>query len=54
MPDGEVGTIPGIVDGLLSSPERLEAMRVAMRTLARPHAAEEIADAVIELARAGR
>lgn len=53
VPDAEVATIPGVVDRLLAEPGRLTAMREAMLALARPHAAEEIADAVIELAEAG-
>ena len=36
---------------LLGDPDRLEAMSAAMLRLARPNAAEEIADELIELAR---
>jgi UDP-N-acetylglucosamine--N-acetylmuramyl-(pentapeptide) pyrophosphoryl-undecaprenol N-acetylglucosamine transferase len=54
VPDPEVGSIPGIVEELLADPARLDAMRASMRALARPHAADEIADAVVELARAAR
>jgi UDP-N-acetylglucosamine--N-acetylmuramyl-(pentapeptide) pyrophosphoryl-undecaprenol N-acetylglucosamine transferase len=38
------------VDALLGDPARLQAMGVAMAGLARPHAARDVADAVLELA----
>jgi len=50
VPDAEVGRIPAVVDELLGSPERLSEMREAMLRLARPRAAEEIADALVALA----
>jgi UDP-N-acetylglucosamine--N-acetylmuramyl-(pentapeptide) pyrophosphoryl-undecaprenol N-acetylglucosamine transferase len=54
VPDPEVASIPGIVEELLADPARLDAMRASMRALARPHAADEIADAIVALARAAR
>lgn len=39
-----------LVVELLGDPERLRSMRDAMRTLARPHAADAIADALVTLA----
>ena len=48
--DAEVDRVPGLVDELLADPTRLEAMRTAMLALARPDAAEEIADALVALA----
>jgi len=44
--------VPPLVDLLLSDGERLAAMREAMLGAARPHAADEIADELIALARA--
>ena len=48
--EADVATVPGLVGSLLSDPERLEGMAAAMRRLARPHAADEIADEVLALA----
>ena len=39
-----------LVSSLLADEERLEAMSVAMRRLARPRAAEDIAEELIALA----
>jgi UDP-N-acetylglucosamine--N-acetylmuramyl-(pentapeptide) pyrophosphoryl-undecaprenol N-acetylglucosamine transferase len=50
--DADLARVPGLVDELLADPARLSAMRQAMRTLARPNAAEEIAEELIRLARA--
>ena len=44
--------VPPLVDLLLADGERLGAMREAMLAAARPHAAGEIADELISLARA--
>jgi UDP-N-acetylglucosamine--N-acetylmuramyl-(pentapeptide) pyrophosphoryl-undecaprenol N-acetylglucosamine transferase len=53
VPDAEVERVPALVDELLHDPERLVAMRDAMLGLARPHAADEIADELVALARGG-
>jgi len=42
--------VPALVAELLEDRERLERMRAAMLRLARPHAAEEIADELVRLA----
>ena len=46
----ELARIPALVDELLDDPERLRRMSDAMRSLARPGAAEEIADELVRLA----
>jgi len=51
VPDAEVDRVPTLVDELFASPERLAAMRNAMLSLARPNAADEIADELVALAR---
>jgi UDP-N-acetylglucosamine:LPS N-acetylglucosamine transferase len=43
--------VPALVDELLADPRRLESMRAAMRAMARPGAADEIAEGLIALAR---
>jgi UDP-N-acetylglucosamine:LPS N-acetylglucosamine transferase len=53
VPDAEVERVPGLVDELLGAPDRLAAMRDAMLELARPDAADEIADELVALARGG-
>jgi UDP-N-acetylglucosamine--N-acetylmuramyl-(pentapeptide) pyrophosphoryl-undecaprenol N-acetylglucosamine transferase len=53
VPDAEVERVPGLVDELLGAPDRLAAMRDAMLALARPDAADEIADELVVLARGG-
>jgi UDP-N-acetylglucosamine--N-acetylmuramyl-(pentapeptide) pyrophosphoryl-undecaprenol N-acetylglucosamine transferase len=45
--------VPEVVRDLLEDPERLRRMGDAMRELARPHAADEIADALVRLASEG-
>jgi UDP-N-acetylglucosamine--N-acetylmuramyl-(pentapeptide) pyrophosphoryl-undecaprenol N-acetylglucosamine transferase len=49
--DADVDRVPGLVDDLLADPERLARMRSAMLALARPQAADEIAEELIRLAR---
>jgi UDP-N-acetylglucosamine--N-acetylmuramyl-(pentapeptide) pyrophosphoryl-undecaprenol N-acetylglucosamine transferase len=46
----EIARVPALVDELLADPDRLGRMREAMRALARPEAADEIADELIRLA----
>jgi UDP-N-acetylglucosamine--N-acetylmuramyl-(pentapeptide) pyrophosphoryl-undecaprenol N-acetylglucosamine transferase len=43
--------VPPLVDGLLGAPERLAEMRRRMLALARPRAADEIADELVAIAR---
>ena len=54
VPDAEVDRVPALVDELLDAPERLAAMRTAMLELARPDAADAIADELVALARGAR
>jgi UDP-N-acetylglucosamine--N-acetylmuramyl-(pentapeptide) pyrophosphoryl-undecaprenol N-acetylglucosamine transferase len=49
--ESELGTVPSLVRSLLDDPARLAAMGEAMRTVARPDAADEIAEALLELVR---
>jgi UDP-N-acetylglucosamine--N-acetylmuramyl-(pentapeptide) pyrophosphoryl-undecaprenol N-acetylglucosamine transferase len=51
--DGELGRVPSLVEQLLADSGRLGAMRAAMLSLARPDAADTIAEELIELAHAG-
>jgi len=46
----DLARVPALVQELLEDPARLERMRVAMRTLARPDAAAEVADELVALA----
>jgi UDP-N-acetylglucosamine--N-acetylmuramyl-(pentapeptide) pyrophosphoryl-undecaprenol N-acetylglucosamine transferase len=46
----ELDRVPALAAELLADPDRLARMSAAMTTLARPHAAEEIADELIRLA----
>jgi UDP-N-acetylglucosamine--N-acetylmuramyl-(pentapeptide) pyrophosphoryl-undecaprenol N-acetylglucosamine transferase len=50
VPETEVGRAPEVVRSLLDDPRRLGDMAAAMRRLARPNAAEEIAEELIALA----
>ncbi len=54
VPDADVATIPAVAAAILAEPDRLASMRKAMLGLARPGAAEEIADALVALAVGGR
>jgi UDP-N-acetylglucosamine--N-acetylmuramyl-(pentapeptide) pyrophosphoryl-undecaprenol N-acetylglucosamine transferase len=54
VPESELGTVHGVVVGLLADDARRAAMAVAMQRLARPDAAEVIAEELIALARAAR
>jgi UDP-N-acetylglucosamine--N-acetylmuramyl-(pentapeptide) pyrophosphoryl-undecaprenol N-acetylglucosamine transferase len=57
VPQSELDRVPEVVRALLADAPRLRAMSDAMRALARPRAAEEIADELVELAlarKAGR
>jgi UDP-N-acetylglucosamine--N-acetylmuramyl-(pentapeptide) pyrophosphoryl-undecaprenol N-acetylglucosamine transferase len=52
VPDADAPVrVPALVDELLGRPDQLARMRSAMRTLARPSAADVIAEELIELAR---
>ncbi len=50
IPEGELGRVPEIVRSLLDDPRRLEEMGASMLGVARPGAAEEIAEELIALA----
>ncbi len=54
VPEPELGRVPALVDELLADRGRLDSMSAAMRSMARPEAAEEIAEELIALAAAGR
>ena len=54
VPETEASRAPRVVDELLADPERLARMAEAMRTVAKPDAAEEIAGELVELAAARR
>ena len=51
VPEGELDRVPAIVEELLADRERLASMRAAMLRMARPRAADEIAEELIALAR---
>jgi UDP-N-acetylglucosamine--N-acetylmuramyl-(pentapeptide) pyrophosphoryl-undecaprenol N-acetylglucosamine transferase len=49
--ESELDSVPALVRELLADPARLAAMGDAMRAAARPNAGDEIAEALVELAR---
>jgi UDP-N-acetylglucosamine--N-acetylmuramyl-(pentapeptide) pyrophosphoryl-undecaprenol N-acetylglucosamine transferase len=51
VPEAEAARAPEVVEELLADPDRLAAMAEAMRAVAKPDAAEEIADELVALAR---
>jgi UDP-N-acetylglucosamine--N-acetylmuramyl-(pentapeptide) pyrophosphoryl-undecaprenol N-acetylglucosamine transferase len=54
VPESELERVPALVGELLAERPRLASMRAAMLSMARPHAADEIAEELIELATARR
>jgi UDP-N-acetylglucosamine--N-acetylmuramyl-(pentapeptide) pyrophosphoryl-undecaprenol N-acetylglucosamine transferase len=48
--EAELGRVPGVVGELLADPERLSRMRAGMLALAKPQAADEIADELVRIA----
>jgi UDP-N-acetylglucosamine--N-acetylmuramyl-(pentapeptide) pyrophosphoryl-undecaprenol N-acetylglucosamine transferase len=50
VPDAEVDRIPVLVEELLADPQRLASMHEAMLSLARPAAADAVADELVALA----
>ena len=50
VPEAEAARAPRVVEELLDDPDRLAAMATAMRAVAKPDAAEEIADELVSLA----
>jgi UDP-N-acetylglucosamine--N-acetylmuramyl-(pentapeptide) pyrophosphoryl-undecaprenol N-acetylglucosamine transferase len=51
VPESELGRVPELVRSLLGDPERRRRMSESMRAVARPHAAEEVADELVRLAK---
>ena len=51
VPETELGRVPELARSLLGDPDRLKEMGEAMKRVARPGAAEEIAEELIALAR---
>ncbi len=54
VPEAELDRVPALIEELLGDPPRLARMREAMLAMARPRAAEEIAEELIALATARR
>jgi UDP-N-acetylglucosamine--N-acetylmuramyl-(pentapeptide) pyrophosphoryl-undecaprenol N-acetylglucosamine transferase len=54
VPEADLARVPALVDELLGDRARLESMRAAMLSMARPQAADEIAEELIELAASAR
>ena len=54
VPEADLARVPALVDELLADRARLESMRAAMLSMARPQAADEIAEELIELAASSR
>jgi UDP-N-acetylglucosamine--N-acetylmuramyl-(pentapeptide) pyrophosphoryl-undecaprenol N-acetylglucosamine transferase len=50
VPENDVGRVPELIRSLLDDPRRLREMSDAMLRLARPHAADEIAEELVALA----
>ena len=50
LPESELGRVPELVRSLAGDPDRLATMGDAMQRVAKPHAAEEIAQGLIALA----
>jgi UDP-N-acetylglucosamine--N-acetylmuramyl-(pentapeptide) pyrophosphoryl-undecaprenol N-acetylglucosamine transferase len=50
VPESELRAVPDLLRSLLTDADKLEEMRAAMLRLARPGAAEEIAEELITLA----
>ena len=51
VPETELGRVPDLARSLLGDPDRLKEMGAAMKRVARPGAADEIAEELIALAR---
>jgi UDP-N-acetylglucosamine--N-acetylmuramyl-(pentapeptide) pyrophosphoryl-undecaprenol N-acetylglucosamine transferase len=54
VPEADAARVPDVVAELLADPERLAEMAEAMRAIAKPDAAEDIADELVALAAARR
>jgi UDP-N-acetylglucosamine:LPS N-acetylglucosamine transferase len=50
VPEPRLEEVPALVEELLADPARLASMAAAMLRLARPRAAEEIAEELVALA----
>jgi UDP-N-acetylglucosamine--N-acetylmuramyl-(pentapeptide) pyrophosphoryl-undecaprenol N-acetylglucosamine transferase len=53
VPEAELGQVPELARSLLDDPDRREQMAAAMLRIARPNAADEIAEELIALAASG-